>query len=89
MPRGLQDFGTWLRMGVPVDVSAAQRGDIVVLKRGNPSQPGPEVIQAPGHVGFFDRFDGTFVWVLGGNQGNSVSIAPFTYERVLGVRRVT
>jgi uncharacterized protein (TIGR02594 family) len=56
-----------------------QKGDVVVLKFGNGRQ----------HVGFFDSFnpDGS-VNVLGGNQGNSVSIKRYNINSVVGFRNV-
>jgi len=80
---------SWLTVGTKVDLSSAQRGDVVILKRGGGIQPGPEVLNATGHVGFLDHFDGTFIWILGGNQSNAVTISPFVVTNVLGVRRVT
>jgi len=67
--------------------------DVVILKRGSGDQPGPEVIKAPGHVGFFAGLDpaiDTFenVLVLGGNQGNTVSVRPYPKDRLLGIRRL-
>ena len=73
----------WLGIGTAVDLSNARPGDIVVLKRGtNP---------ASGHVGFFAGIDpvSRMVEVLGGNQGDAVTIARFKVDDVLGVRRVT
>lgn len=82
---------SWLGVGVPIPLDAARLGfDIVVLSRGPEPQPGPEVLRAPGHVGFFASQERAFghVWLLGGNQGDRVSIAPFDAGRVLGVRRL-
>ena len=80
---------SWLTVGIPVDLDHAEVGDVVVLKRGDGDQPGPEVINAPGHVGFFASRPGSKVYLLGGNQGDSVSVAGFDAARVLGVRRLT
>src|SRR5690606_39921274 len=45
---------SWLRVGITVPIESATKGwDIVVLKRGQGPQPGPEIINAPGHVGFY------------------------------------
>jgi uncharacterized protein (TIGR02594 family) len=53
-------------------------GAIVVLSRGNsPTQ---------GHVGFYMGERGDSILVLGGNQGNSVSIARYAKSRVLAYR---
>jgi uncharacterized protein (TIGR02594 family) len=84
---------SWLTIGHSVDLFNATAGfDVVVLKRGEGAQPGPEVINAPGHVGFFAGIepgsDEGAVFVLGGNQKNSVSIARFKAADVLGVRRI-
>lgn len=81
---------SWLGVGTPIAVSDARPGyDVVVLSRGVNAPPA-NVRTAPGHVGFFSSLDvatGT-VRVLGGNQGDQVSLAPFPLSRVLGVRRL-
>lgn len=84
---------SWLSVGIPISIQEAIAGfDVVVLTRGAPPQPGPEVLRAPGHVGFFASFEfdsnGDRVWLLGGNQGDAVSVAPFDAGRILGVRRL-
>ena len=79
----------WLTQGKPVSLAEALRGyDVVVLKRGGGDQPGPEVINASGHVTLFDRLEGETVYGLGGNQSNAVSIAAFPVARMLGIRRL-
>lgn len=80
---------SWLAVGVPVTAHEARPGDVVVLKRGTGTQPGPEVLDAPGHVGLFAGYDGTKVHVLGGNQGDAVSVAAFSAGQVLGIRRIS
>lgn len=72
---------SWLTVGQPVELKDAQRGDdVVILKRGlNPAQ---------GHVGFYAGRSNDRVLVLGGNQADEVSIAPFHISDVLGVRRL-
>lgn len=88
---------SWLAIGTPVELANARSGfDVVILKRGKTPQPGPEVLHAPGHVGFFSALSPAFpgssrsgkVYLLGGNQGDAVSVAPFDTEDVLGVRRL-
>jgi uncharacterized protein (TIGR02594 family) len=80
---------SWLRVGEDIPLSRAQPGfDVVVLMRGVGSQPGPDVISASGHVGFYAGRDGPSVLVLGGNQHNSVNVSPYPAGRVLGVRRL-
>jgi len=71
---------SYLDWGDPVDLVDAQRGDIVVFWRG--SRDGWQ-----GHVGFYGGVLGNDVLVLGGNQGNAVSVAPYPKARLLGVRR--
>ena len=79
---------SWLKVGMPIDLANAQKGfDVVILKRGGHDQPGPEVLDAPGHVGWYYGQDED-VWLLSGNERNRVTIAPFLTERVLGVRRL-
>ena len=80
---------SWLLVGQSVPLTDARVGyDIVVLSRGKLPQPGPEVVAAPGHVGFYAGQDVKNVLVLGGNQGNSVSVAPFPKSRILRVSRI-
>jgi hypothetical protein len=53
---------------------------VVILSRGNS--------KTQGHVGFFSGWQTNgSVLLLGGNQGDKVSTAPFGVSRVLGVRR--
>lgn len=79
---------SWLLVGEAVSLDDAQIGDVVVLKRGQSPQPGPEAIKAPGHVGFFAGHEAGSVLVLGGNQSNAVGLARFSRNDVLGVRRL-
>lgn len=82
---------SWLTVGTPIKTLAdAQMGfDVVILKRGKGTQPGPQVINAPGHVAFFAGYaGGATVMLLGGNQSDGVTVAPFSVDDVLGVRRL-
>lgn len=81
---------SWLHVGMAIPIAEARRGfDIVVLMRGPNAAPAT-VLQAPGHVGFFDAWDANrrTVRILGGNQGNAVTLQDFPIARVLGVRRL-
>lgn len=79
---------SWLAVGIPIPLDQAQLGDVVIFKRGDGVQPGPEVINAPGHVGLFAGREGNRLLILGGNQDDGVCIAGFGVNRVLGVRRL-
>lgn len=83
---------SWLGVGREVPLTEARAdSDIVVLKRGKEPQPGPDVrYGAPGHVGFFAGYSPATrsVQVLGGNQGNGVSIAHYPVDAILSVRRL-
>lgn len=80
---------SWLQVGRYVGFGEATVGsDVVVLKRGGGNQPGPENLTATGHVGFYAGRDGLDMYVLGGNQADSVSVARFDSARVLGIRRL-
>lgn len=64
-------------------------GCIVVLARGGGRgpQPGPEVRDAPGHVGFFyGQIQLGEVLVLGGNQSDRITVQAFPSARVPGFR---
>jgi len=81
---------SWLSIGqlVRPPMLPSPGFDVVVLQRGLGTQPGPEVVDAPGHVGFFAGMTDTHVELLGGNQGDSVSIARFPVDRILATRRL-
>lgn len=68
---------SYLDWGTPVD--DPQPGDVVILWRGK--KDGWQ-----GHVAFFVRFDRGSVVLLGGNQGDAVSIKTYAKSRVLGYR---
>ena len=80
---------SWLTVGRPIALEHAHAAnDVVILSRGLFPQPGPEVLDAPGHVGFFAGLEGDRVLLLGGNQANAVTVHPFSRQHVLGVRRL-
>lgn len=72
---------SWLAVGQPVELPQAERGrDIVIFSRGdNPAQ---------GHVAIFDRLDGLGVYVIGGNQGDAVTVERYPVAKVIGCRRL-
>jgi len=91
VPRGPQHARAWLEIGTPVPLEQAEQGwDVVVLSRGAEPQPGPGVVAAPGHVGFFFSQDNSHILVLGGNHNDpaTVTLTPYALGRVLGVRRL-
>lgn len=80
---------SWLTVGKGIHLDQAEPGfDVVVLKRGSGDQPGPEVTDAPGHVGFYAGRFGEFIEVLGGNQSDTVKVSRYPAKRLLGVRRL-
>ena len=69
---------SWLHWGVALPMEAPRQGCIAVLKRGaSPNQ---------GHVGFFVMTKEAGVTLLGGNQGDRVTVASFRPDRLLGYR---
>lgn len=80
---------SWLTIGSGVDLDEAMIGDVVVLQRGSGDQPGPEVLNAPGHVGFYAGMNGNFIELLGGNQSNTVKVSLYPKSRLLAVRRIS
>lgn len=80
---------SWLLVGRPVELKDARPGfTVVIFKRGTGSQPGPEVIAAPGHVAWLAQVGRDTVTVVGGNQSNAVTVATFPRSSVLGVREL-
>jgi uncharacterized protein (TIGR02594 family) len=76
---GAMNARSFLDWGQPVD--QPQPGDVAVFSRGDPGG-------WQGHVGFFEGFGpGGQINVLGGNQGDSVSVAGFDPSSLLGFRR--
>jgi uncharacterized protein (TIGR02594 family) len=67
---------SWLKWGRALD--EPQRGCVVVLRRGTGT--------STGHVGFFMYEEHDTILVLGGNQSNSINIAPFNKNKVLAYR---
>lgn len=80
---------SWLRVGKGIQLAEAKPGDIVVLQRGVGEQPGPDVYDAPGHVGFYAGVSGDLIEVLGGNQSDTVKISRYSRSRLLSIRRLT
>lgn len=75
---GRLDARSWLKL--PSIVLEPEIGDIVVFWRKSPNS-------WEGHVGLFISWDEDSIYVLGGNQSNMLSIAPYSRERLLGFRR--
>lgn len=72
---------SWLDVGQKVTAAEAKRGDVVILWR--VSRNGWQ-----GHVGFVQSINASTVSILGGNQGNAVTITKYPLSRVLGCRRL-
>jgi uncharacterized protein (TIGR02594 family) len=72
---------SFLRWGVAVEDDDWAVGDIIVFWRGRHNDG------VTGHVGFIVRWDDSYVWVLGGNQGDKVTVQKFSWAKILGVRR--
>jgi uncharacterized protein (TIGR02594 family) len=80
---------SWLEVGRPLGKEEATPGfDVVIIKRGLGGQPGPEVLNAQGHVGFFAGVEGDHLLILGGNQGDAVNVGRFPVASLLGIRRL-
>lgn len=71
---------SWVNVGSNVVIP--ELGDVVVLWRESKDS-------WKGHVGFYINHDQNNVYILGGNQGNKVCIAPYSLDRVLTYRRLT
>jgi uncharacterized protein (TIGR02594 family) len=75
---GKLDARSWLKL--PVMILKPSVGDVVVLWRDTPDS-------WKGHVGLFLSMDETKVFILGGNTNNSLSIAAYPRDRILGFRQ--
>lgn len=74
------DARSWLKVGTTV--LEPKMGDVVVFWRESPDS-------WKGHVAIYINHNTKYVWCLGGNQGNSISIAAYPRERLLGYRRLS
>ena len=73
---------SYVSWGDKVDgLDKAQRGDVVVLSRGSDPKFG--------HVAFYEGHGGGKVYLLGGNQGDQVSIARYDALRIVAIRRAS
>lgn len=69
---------SWLEWGTPLE--EPREGCVVVFWRGK------KISEGKGHVGFWVGEEDDKVSVLGGNQGNAVSIKQYPMSKVLGYR---
>jgi uncharacterized protein (TIGR02594 family) len=74
---GKLDARSWLKVGT--EVKTPSIGNVVVFWRNKPDS-------WEGHVALYINEDKDNIFVLGGNQGDSISIAPYQKNRVLGYR---
>jgi uncharacterized protein (TIGR02594 family) len=79
---------SWLTVGRTLIGKELKVGfDIVILSRDDAANPDA------GHVGFYAGMDeygaaATQIHLLGGNQGDAVSVMPFPTNRIIGLRRL-
>lgn len=76
VPKAYYRAASWLEWGVAVKAGDERQGDVIVLQR-----PGGN------HVALLEEKRGTLWDLLGGNQSNRVSVAPYRKSLVRGVRR--
>ena len=77
---------SYLGWGVSLDKRFPAFGAVAVLSRGTGAQPGPEVLDAPGHVGLVVAIGPGEIVLLGGNQGDAWSIKAYSTGSLLGLR---
>ncbi len=80
LPRSEQlNARSWRTIGK--QVTTPEIGDVVVFWRESPES-------WKGHVALFIRETENYIYVLGGNQNNQVSIKPYAKARLLEYRRL-
>ena len=78
---------SWLKFGRIASSSDPVKGDTVIFWRGTGATGGgPKGWK--GHVGFFIRRRGSYIYVLGGNQNNEYCIKPYPAYKLLEIRRM-
>jgi len=86
LPRGPLRARSYLAWGERMVAEASRPGALAVFSRGAGAQPGPEVIDAPGHIAILLASASSEVFVLGANQGDAWSIRAYPHSRLLGLR---
>jgi len=76
---GKLDARSWLDM--PLKVIKPELGDVVIFWRNNPTS-------WQGHVGLYINSDAHDIYCLGGNQNNMINIAPYSWDKLLGFRKL-
>ena len=74
---------SFLKWGFTIPLEKIEPGDVVVFSRGNTSEQG--------HVAFFLEWSSerkNCMNIIGGNQSNRVSVATYSTQRLLSVRRL-
>ena len=74
---------SFLRWGLTIPIEKIEPGDIVVFSRGNTAEQG--------HVAFFLEWDNErrhTMRIIGGNQSDRVSVATYSTQRLLSIRRL-
>lgn len=79
MRSGKLNARSWMTVGEKV--TEPKVGDIVIFWRESPHS-------WKGHVAFFVREQGHYIYVLGGNQKNSVCVQAYQKRKLLEYRRV-
>lgn len=76
---GMLTARSW--MGVGLELAKPELGCLTIFWRGSP-------YSWKGHVGFYVNEDYRKIYILGGNQNNSVCIKAYPKERLLGYRKL-
>jgi len=83
VPKNNLSSKAYLNYGKKVEIGDAKPGDIAVFNRGGDS--------SKGHIGIIQKIEGNKVYLLGGNQGDSVSVTVRDINKVggelAGIRR--
>lgn len=82
LPDNILGARNYLKVGREIEKNHIRFGDLVIFWRKSKSS-------WEGHVGFYMGHVGKWIIMLGGNQSQSVSIALYDSERILGIRRPT
>lgn len=78
---------SWLGWGARVSPVHPPLGAVLIFSRGPGPQPGPDVVAAPGHVGFFvGHAEPGVLLLLAGNQSDAVTISRYSVHQMLGAR---
>ena len=77
-PKAYYRAANWLNIGKAIKIEFSVRGVLVIFSRSGGN-----------HIAMVDHWDDNYVYCLGGNQANQVSITRYSRSKIEGVRQLS